>query len=134
MHLVHELGHALDYSGKINRASTANNKRYMAAFKKELDNYKKKGNVQYDYNDRRTWKSGDEYNYCTANERELFAESYTLAMTGNCRSKSVITKYFPETFKIALEIINETRTKSDLDRRYTPKRKMTVDIVNALRK
>ena len=132
--LVHELGHAVDYSGKINTSSTANNKKFMATFKKELENYKKAGNVQFNYDDEKTWKSGDEYNYCTANERELFAESYKLAMTGNCRSKNVITKYFPETFKLALEIIKETRQKSDLERRYTPQREMITNLVNTLRK
>lgn len=55
-------------------------------------------------------------------------------MTGDCRSKNVITKYFPETFKIVLEIINETRQKSDLDRRYTPQREMTANIANAFKK
>ena len=134
VHLVHELGHAVDYSGKTNRASTTKSKRFMASFKKELDAYKKQGNVQYDYKNKRTWKRGNEYNYCTANERELFAESYTLAMTGNCRSKNVITKYFPETFQIALEIIQETRQKSDLGRRYTPQREFRASIVNAFKK
>lgn len=134
VHLVHELGHAVDYSGKINKASTTKNKKYMASFRKELDKYKKMGGVQYDYNNKQTWKRGEEYNYCTANGQELFAESYKLAMTGNCRSKNVITKYFPETFKIALEIINETRQKTDLERRYTPQREMNENIVNALKK
>ena len=90
--------------------------------------------MQYDYKNKITWKRGNEYNYCTANERELFAESYTLAMTGNCRSKNVITKYFPETFQIALEIIQETRQKSDLGRRYTPQRELRASIVNAFKK
>lgn len=134
VHLIHELGHAVDYSGKINKASTTNSKKFVATFRKELDNYKKKGNVQYDYNDKRTWKRGEEYNYCTANECELFAESYQLAMTGNCRSKNVITKYFPETFKLVLEIIKETRQKSDLERRYTPQREMTENIISTFKK
>lgn len=132
VHLVHELGHAIDFSGKVNKASTTNNKKFMATFRKELNNYKKMGNVQYNYNDKNTWKKGNEYNYCTANEKELFAESYQLAMTGDCRSKNVIMKYFPETFKIVLEILKETRQKSDLDRRYTPQREMINSITNAL--
>ena len=51
-------------------------------------------------------------------------------MTGDCRSKNVIMKYFPETFKIVLEILKETRQKSDLDRRYTPQREMINSITN----
>ena len=133
-HLVHELGHAIDYSGKENKASTTMSKQFMATFKKELANYKKLGNVQYDYDDSSTWKHGKEYNYCTANERELFAEAYTLAMTGDCRSKEVITKYFPETFKVAIKIIAQSRQKSDLDRRHTPQREIVATVTSFLDK
>ena len=128
------MGKTSDNSGKNNVASTTKNKKFMASFKKELANYKRLGNVQYDYNNKQTWKRGREYNYCTANEKELFAEAYKLAMTGDCASKYVITQYFPETFKIAIEIMNSTREKSDLERRYTPGRKIISNIRNTINK
>ena len=118
--LVHELGHAVDYRGSNNNLSTvSNNKEFKATFQRELQNYIKAGNKQYDYNDRTTWTRD---NYPTANERELFAESYNLMMTGKSRYKKLILTYFPETFKLAQQIYQQIRTDEDLNRHSTPMR------------
>ena len=55
-------------------------------------------------------------NYCTYTQEEMFAECYTLLILGNCKSKNVILKYFPECLECAKEIIKETRNLPDEER------------------
>ena len=96
-------------------------------FEKELKKYIASGKVQYSYEKGfepscTNTKDGHlDYNtaYATANEKEMFAECYTLMMLGYCQSKDHILKYFPETFKVAGKLIAEIRQKSDTER-YNP--------------
>ena len=44
------------------------------------------------------------------------AECYTLLILGDCQSKNVILKYFPECLECAKEIIEETRNLPDEER------------------
>ena len=46
----------------------------------------------------------------------MFAECYTLLMTGDNQSKEHILKYFPKTLKAAADLIKEIRQKSDTER------------------
>lgn len=101
---------------------------FKATFEKELKRYIASGKQQFSYE--RGFKvegkfvqndEGGNYDtnsvYATANEKEMFAECYTLMMLGDCQSKEHILKYFPETFKAAQTMLAEIRAKSD-DERY----------------
>ena len=114
--IVHELGHAIDFTGYIiNSATSSSCSNFMQTFQKELDLYKKDGHNQSE-------GSGDFYsnlieeNYCTTNEKEMFAECYTLLMTGDCLSKSTIEKYFAQTLIAAKNMLNDIRKLSDYKR------------------
>ena len=51
-------------------------------------------------------------NYCTTNEQEMFAECYTLLMTGNCYSKDTILKNFRKTtveYNFAIPVLKEIK-------------------------
>lgn len=104
---VHELGHALDFFNieNDNKSSIRNNSKFMEAFNEEMNNYIKQGYKQYsesselyNSNNRTTTEAGTS-NYATANEKEMFAECYTLLMLGNCTSRNVIIEHFPKTLK-----------------------------------
>ena len=87
---VHELGHAVDYSGQyVETSSIDDNQEFISAFNKEMEAYIAQGGK----------KGGPGVTYATTNEQEMFAECYTLLMLGNCRSKDIITKFFPKTLK-----------------------------------
>lgn len=109
--LVHELGHAIDYNGFISNTSTiGENENFQKTIKKEMDNYLAKGNKCYESDDINSQYSVDKYyNYCTANEREMFAECYTLLMMGDCNSKNCILTYFPETLNAVKEHLQYVR-------------------------
>lgn len=130
-HLVHELGHAIDYHGeaKHNMSVITQDVQVLGSFERELKAYKEAGNVQYDYEDESTWKK-DGSNYATANIRELFAESYKLMMTGDCYSKNTIIKYFPKTFALIQDRIANYRQENDLSRHSTPSREFSNKLQN----
>lgn len=125
--LIHEIGHALDGMATHGRyrsimKSSAN---IGSIFEEEMKEYEKAGNRRhdetYDYSKNR-WDplsmlkntAGD---YATWSNVEMFAECYTLIMTGNCVSKNVILKYFPRTLQAAKESILWTRQQPISDRR-----------------
>lgn len=101
--IVHELGHAID-NQTINFESDEN-KLFENTFNKEMNLYKSKGNKTYSFK---------EYNgasYCTANKHEMFAECYTLLMTGRDKSQECILEHFPETLKVVEQMILDIRKK-----------------------
>lgn len=127
---THELGHAIDYNGYVINTHSSGATSFKKTFEKELKAYIEAGKVQYSYKkgfkvERETINTENdfyyEYNtaYATANEKEMFAECYTLMMLGDCQSKDHILKYFPETFNNAQVLLNEIRQKSDTER-YNP--------------
>ena len=96
---VHELGHALSYMAIMGGKEFAF-PRLSVIFNQELENYRKLGLPVF--NERISTvdtKFGGSSNYATANEREMFAECYTLMMLGYCQSSGVILEYFPKTFE-----------------------------------
>ncbi len=131
-HIVHELGHAVDYDAK-GKSSAANDPTFKALFEQEMKQFIQAGNQRYDYNDNSTWANGVETlmkksNYCTANEREMFAEIYTLCTTGECKSGATITQYFPKTFARGKELLQQARTNNINNRHNSPTR----NIINSL--
>lgn len=142
-HLVHELGHAMDYhgeknmSGKNNYSRIMKNKKFLEAFEIGLKRFKDAGNKQFDYNDKSTWSSGkklkfgniqftmtQDSNYCTANPKELWAEIYSALTMGSCSSYNTIVKYFPEAIKVGKEILNEIRNEPEKNRHNSQIRKI----------
>lgn len=109
--LVHEIGHAVDFNGYFSNTSTiGDNKNFVKVNEQEMEKYVEAGNKRFDVNDNTTHLSNDKtYNYCTMSDLEMFAECYSLLMTGECNSKECILKYFPETLKAVKEHINNTR-------------------------
>jgi len=113
---VHELGHAVDFNGGIlNTASSESSKVFQNAFKKEMEVYLSKGNKIYDGNENIRYGNGS--SYATYNEQEMFAECYTLMMTGNCNSKQLILDYFPNTLKAVGTLLKEVRAMDEAKRR-----------------
>ena len=117
-HIVHELGHAMDFHGSKNESRVMNNKKFINAFNIGLKRFLKDGNKQYDYNDNPDlFRSGlsvisHNSNYCTANPKELWAEIYTALTTGTCNSYNTILKYFPEALEIGKNLLEEIRNES----------------------
>lgn len=108
--IVHETGHALDYnrlSGK-NKSSAHDSKNFTEIFNEELEKYLADGNKIYDYNENTKRET-----YATVNKREMFAECYTLLMTGDCGSKTIIEKYFPRMLSYVKQYIEYNRSHSD---------------------
>lgn len=99
--IVHELGHAIDFK-TISFESDSNNK-FEETFNKEMDSYKAKGNKEFSH------LKDNGSAYCTANKNEMFAECYTLLMTGENSSKDCILEHFPETLKLVEQMLIETR-------------------------
>ncbi len=143
-HLVHELGHAMDYHGKDNLDGKNNysrimkNKKFLEAFEIGLKRFKQAGNKQFDYNDKSTWPKGVKIkvgnkkmtlpdmnsNYCTANPYELWAEIYSALTLGYCNSYHTLTKYFPEALEVGKEILEEIRNESAISRHNSEARKI----------
>ena len=114
--LVHELGHAVDYNGRFfNTASSESSKIFDKAFKSEIDQYIAKGFKAYDGSENTDYDGSS--SYATYNKREMFAECYTLMMTGNCNSKQVILDHFPQTLKAVGALIKDIRTMEESKRR-----------------
>ncbi len=108
--ITHEMGHALDYNklGGDNRSSVSNNEYYLEIFNEEMEKYLADGNKRFVYGE-----CTDISKYATTNEREMFAECYTLLMTGDCDSKKVIEKYFPRMLSYVKQLIGYNRRQSD---------------------
>lgn len=102
--IVHELGHAVDHCRLSYQ--TDFDQQFDKVFDKEMEIYKQKGNKTFSYH-----KSNGAA-YCTANKKEMFAECYTLLMTGEDKSKDCILEHFPETLNVVRQMIIEQR-KSD---------------------
>lgn len=112
---VHETGHAIDYTYRTGSNSNETAKSsFFEAFEQEINNYKAKGNQCFikGENGNSTGLDGY-YNYCTYNEREMFAECYTLLMLGDCNSKECILKHFPNCLREAKKILEEIRKMPD---------------------
>lgn len=120
--LVHETGHALDYMGYVlNTSSVADDTNFMKAYNAELQAFIDAGNERYEekwHPLTRTYspKSGKVENYVTWNEREMFAECYSLLMTGSCTCKNCILTYFPKTLEAAKQHLDYIRSQSDAKR------------------
>lgn len=110
--IVHEIGHSLDhnynnYYGE-NLSSVAQSKYFPDIFNEELQEYLDTGNKKYDYKENTDIKT-----YATATEQEMFAECYTLLMTGDCNSKKTIEKYFPKTLSYVKQLVEFNRSHAD---------------------
>ena len=112
--LTHETGHALDFMGAI--STTKKSSIFKNAYKTELQAFIDAGNVQYEKNSISGYQNGSVENYATKNELEMFAECYTLLMTGNCTSKNCILTYFPKTLEAAKQHLNYIRAQDDKTR------------------
>ena len=115
--MIHETGHSVDFNRanskrRKNYSSVANDPQFKKIFNQEMRNYIAAGNKKYVYDPSGRSKS-DPKTYATANEREMFAECYTLLMTGRCNSAAVITKYFPRTLAYINQKIEQNRSYSD---------------------
>ena len=120
--LPHETGHALDYNSG-GKASTSEDRNFMENFESELEAYKAAGNIQYTEPESEETNSGPKSsgkNYATKNEKEMFAECYTLLMTGNCNSRDCIITYFPKTLEAAKNLLKRIRSLSDSQRHSGP--------------
>ena len=107
--LTHEIGHSVDFNGiKTNTSSVERNKTFMKIYNQEMRQFIAAGNKQYIYSDKNRQREA----YCTANPKEMFAECYTLLMTGNCGSKSTIEKYFPRTLAYINQLVDYNRSQS----------------------
>lgn len=114
--LVHELGHAVDYNGRFfNTASSESSKIFDNTFASEMKQYLAKGYKAFDGGENTDYKEGS--SYATYNKKEMFAECYTLMMTGYCDSKQVIEEHFPKTLKAVGTLIKEIRAMEESKRR-----------------
>ena len=108
--ITHETGHALDFN-KLkgsNSSSVTKNKYFIEIFNEEMENYLADGNERYSYGN-----SSPRNTYATTNEREMFAECYTLLMTGDCGSKETIEKYFPRMLGYIKQLVEFNRSHSN---------------------
>lgn len=107
---VHELGHAIDFNYLLEQCKNSSAfGSFYAAYIKERDEYVKKGNVCATGTESSINPKDGFDNYCTTNEKEMFAECYTLLMTGNCHSKETILKHFKKTLREAEKLLKEIR-------------------------
>ena len=116
---VHELGHAIDYNGVILNTAGSTDGNMKKVFEKELKAYLAKGYKQSEGAGRKSTvilNGKKQSSYATTDEQEMFAECYTLMMLGDCKSKEVITKFFPETFNAAKKLLAEIRNKPNIVR------------------
>ncbi len=88
-------------------------------FEKELKAYLAKGYKQAEGAGRKSTvilNGKKQSSYATTDEQEMFAECYTLMMLGDCKSKEIIMKFFPETFNTAKKLLAEIRNKPNIVR------------------
>ena len=112
---IHELGHAIDFNYK-NNSNTArtSNSDFSQIFEQEVSNYRAKGNQCFSKGENGNSQGNDGYyNYCTFDEKEMFAECYTLLMLGDCDSKETILNHFPNCLKATENLLKEIRKLSD---------------------
>ena len=119
---VHELEHAVDFKGYIlNRATSSNSKRFLETYNREKAKFEKSGGDVHDWDDRAIFgntyvrKDGGKNisNYATENEVECFAEIYQLITTGECDSQDMLEDFFPETIRLAEQLLAEIRNQPD---------------------
>lgn len=116
---VHELGHAIDYNGVILNTAGSADGNMKKVFEKELKAYLAKGYKQSEGAGRTSTvmlNGKKQSSYATTDEQEMFAECYTLMMLGDCKSKEIIMKFFPETFNTAKKLLAEIRNKPNIVR------------------
>lgn len=108
--IVHELGHAID-NRNILKYSTQSEE-FKKVFEEEMKAYEAAGNQRHDG----TYRAVP--NYCTTNEKEMFAECYTMLMFGKPSSSSgeLILQYFPKTLEMCKKILQETRNRPPEER------------------
>ena len=128
--LVHELGHAVDFTGNVlKRAKGSTSDKYdkfKNAFEKELAAYISQGGAVYDESKLDSEVFGNTYIrdeggsnisiYCTKNIHECFAECYKFLTTGNCESSDVLEDFFPNTIRAADEMLKYVRSLDDNQR------------------
>lgn len=129
--LVHELGHAVDFTGNLLKrmsSSTSDNyKKFVSAFEKERAAYVAQGGKIYDKskledevfmgNAYIRKEGGSNISiYATYNIHECFAECYNLLTTGVCNSADLLEDFFPQTIKAADEMLNYIRSLDDSER------------------
>lgn len=123
--LVHELGHAVDYTGNMlsrNKSTSEKYAKFKNAFEEELKAYISQGGVVYDDSKTNDFMAntyikengGDNISvYATNNNHECFAECYKLLTTGTCRSANVLEDFFPKTIRAAEEMLKYIRSLDD---------------------
>ena len=104
--LAHELGHALDYNLATNTSSVSRNQNFTDTYLDELYKYIEKGGTTIDFNNGNQSGSG---HYASTDEKEMFAEIYSLLINGTCSSDDCIIQYFPETLSLAKKHIEKIR-------------------------
>lgn len=160
--LVHELGHAVSYRyvgennifpGDIITApfrsmfETINDKNEIKQvqkqeqeqdfFEKGLTRFKNEGKTPFLFTDKDKNLPGT---YATANQRECYAEAYTLLHTGKCQSRYTLLEYFPEKILDVQRDIEKTRELSpkirnksnnfDTPPKYITKNKIVTEMSN----
>ena len=85
----------------------------MNIFKKKYNSYNT-DNYRYSGSEHESFGAS---NYATYSTGEMFAECYTLLMSGHCNSKDLILDYFPKTLEIVKEHLKQIRTLPDGIRR-----------------
>lgn len=98
--LAHEFGHALD-GGFYDDEGMSSSKEFKDTFNEEFKNCKTELPGLSVYRDM----------YAIENNDEMFAECYTLLMTGKCARSyaGLVSKYFPKTLALVEKYINKRR-------------------------
>lgn len=118
--ILHELGHAIDFMhimGK-NRPTSDTFEKIFTDELRQLEaagilRHKETFNTQ---TRRYTKLQGSKGTYATWNTKEMFAECYSLLMSGNCSSKDIITEYFPQTLNAVKETLRTIREQKPTQR------------------
>lgn len=125
--LAHEVGHAVSNTDD-NHTNTTSGINCLIDSQQNLFNtglarFFKGSNSRFSQNFRTDM-------YATNNVRDCYAECYTLLMTGNCYSKEILLKYFPEALLAVQKDIEKTRTLT-LDKRNLPNNSNEVQNYNS---
>lgn len=115
--VIHELGHAVDfnyYDSKYSNSANSSNTKFNDIFNKEIGKYIQNGNKRFSKEEVDSYfDNNGNYAYCTYNEKEMFAECYSLLMLGYCNSKEAILTHFPECLAATKRLLNEIRKMPD---------------------